>query len=188
MTEIVSTNKPRPQSAARTIATIALGVVFITICAKLRVPSWPVPMTLHTLAVMTLAVGFGPRLATATFLTYLAVGAAGLPVFSGSPERGIGLAYLMGPTGGYLAGYLAASWVTGTLALGRRTLGRTLAMLAGLAVTYLAGLAWLALFVPLRDVMALGFMPFIGGDLVNIAMVATGALVLPARLAARLGR
>lgn len=188
MTEIISTSRPRPQSAGRIIATIALGVVFITLCAKLRVPSWPVPMTLHTLAVMALAVGLGPRLATATFFAYLAVGAAGLPVFSGSPERGIGLAYLMGPTGGYLLGYLAASWVTGTLALGRGTIGRTLAMLAGLAVTYLAGLPWLALFVPVHDLLALGFTPFIAGDLLNIAMVAAGALAIPARLIGRIGR
>lgn len=188
MSQALSLSRPDLRSMARTAAVIVLGVVLITLCAKLRVPSWPVPMTLHTLAVMALAIAMGPRLAAATFLAYLAAGAVGLPVFSGTPERGIGLAYMAGPTGGYLLGYLAASWLTGALALGRGTIGRTLAMLAGLAVTYAAGLLWLALHVPASRLVALGFTPFILGDLVNIAMVALGAALVPARLLKKTGR
>lgn len=165
----------------RQTATIIAGVALITLCAKLRIPSWPVPMTLHTLAVMGLAIGLGPRLATATFFAYLAAGAAGLPVFSGTPERGIGLAYMVGPTGGYLLGYLAASWVTGTLAQARGMVGQTLAMIAGIAVTYVFGLAWLTLYLPVDQVVPLGFTPFILGDLINIGMVAIGAALLPRR-------
>lgn len=172
----------------RPAAVVVAGIALITLCAKIHIPSWPVPMTLHTLAVMAIAIAAGPRLATATFFGYLAVGAAGLPVFSDSPERGIGLAYMMGPTGGYLLGYLAASWVTGALAEGRRTLGRTAAMLAGLAVTYAVGLPWLGLFVPAGKILALGFTPFILGDLINIAMVAAGAALLPARFIGTIGR
>lgn len=188
MNRISALSRPNVQTAAKTTATVLLGVALITLCAKLRVPSWPVPMTLHTLAVMGIALAAGPRLATATFLAYLAAGAAGLPVFSGTPERGIGLAYMAGPTGGYLAGYLAASWLTATLALGRGTIGRVMAMLAGLAVTYAAGLAWLTIYVPAGQVVALGFTPFILGDLINIAMVAFGAALVPARVLAKLGR
>ncbi|CAD5249142.1 Biotin transporter [Bosea sp. 62] len=176
------------RSLARSAGVIILGVALITLCAKVRVPSWPVPMTLHTLAVMALAVATGPRLATATFFAYLAVGATGLPVFSGSPERGIGLAYMVGPTGGYLLGYLAGSWVAGSLAIGRGTIGRVLAMLAGLGITYALGLPWLAFFVPLNQIIPLGFTPFILGDLINIAMVAVGALFVPPRLIGRVGR
>ncbi|QEL23626.1 biotin transporter BioY [Bosea sp. F3-2] len=177
-----------PRSIARNVGVIIVGVALITLCAKIKVPSWPVPMTLHTLAVMALAVAAGPRLATATFFAYLFVGAAGLPVFSGTPERGIGLVYMAGPTGGYLLGYLAASWVTGSLALGRGTIGRALAMLAGLGVTYALGLPWLAFFVPADQVIPLGFAPFILGDLINIAMVAIGALFIPSRLIGQIGR
>lgn len=168
--------------AAKTAVTIVLGVALITLCAKLRVPSWPVPMTLHMLAVMALSVTLGPRLAAATLLSYLAAGAAGWPVFSGTPERGIGLAYMVGPTGGYLLGFLAASWITGTLARGRGVVGRTLAMLAGLAVIYSAGLSWLALYVPANQLIALGLAPFLPGDLTSIAIVAVGGALLPARL------
>lgn len=85
------------------------GAVLITLGAKLQVPFWPVPMTLHTLAVFFLAAAFGPRLGMAAMAAYLVAGAAGLPVFSGTPARGIGLAYMVGPTGGYLAGYLLAA-------------------------------------------------------------------------------
>ena len=98
-------SRPILLGVARKGAVIVLGVALITLCAKIRVPSWPVPMTLHTLAVMAIALAAGPRLATATFMAYLMAGAAGLPVFSGTPERGIGLAYMVGPTGGYYPAY-----------------------------------------------------------------------------------
>ncbi len=180
-----------PRTADRFVRPAAIvlgGIALITLCAKIHVPFWPVPMTLHTLAVMAIAIAAGPRLAFLTFLGYLAAGAVGLPVFSGTPERGIGIAYMMGPTGGYLLGYLVASWLTGWLALGRKMLGRSLAMLAGLAVTYAVGLPWLTFYVPVNDVIALGFTPFILGDLINIAMVAGGAALVPQRFIGTLGR
>ncbi len=188
MSQALTLTRPHLLAAAKTVSVVVLGVALITICAKIHVPFWPVPMTLHTLAVMAIALAVGPRLATATFLAYLAAGALGLPVFSGTPERGIGLTYMVGPTGGYLLGYLAASWITGTLALGRGTLGRTAAMLAGLAVTYAIGLPWLGLYVPADKILPFGFTPFILGDLINIAMVALGALFVPARLLGKIGR
>ncbi|MBK3395457.1 MULTISPECIES: biotin transporter BioY [Methylobacterium] len=168
-----------PLRAARSLAVVVAGVLLVTLAAKVQIPFWPVPMTLHTLAIMALAVGLGPRFAVATMLGYLAAGAAGLPVFSGTPERGIGLAYMAGPTGGYLAGYLLAAGLTGALAAGRGLLGRVAAMLAGLAVIYALGLAWLALFVPADRVIALGLLPFLLGDLVKIGLVAAGSSVLP---------
>ena len=94
----------------------------------------------------------------------------GLPVFSGTPERGIGLAYMAGPTGGYLAGYLLAAGLIGWLAAGPGWMGRAMAMLAGLAVVYVAGLAWLAIFVPAPELLAVGLAPFLAGDLVKIAL------------------
>ena len=188
MNSISALFRPAMLGLARKGAVILLGVTLITLCAKIRVPSWPVPMTLHTLAVMSIALAAGPRLAMATFTAYLMAGAAGLPVFSGTPERGIGLAYMVGPTGGYLLGYLVASWVSGAMAQGRGTPGRIGAMLAGLAITYAAGLLWLIKFVPVGEVVALGFMPFILGDLINIAMVALVARALPRRFMGRIGQ
>src|ERR1700734_3286333 len=122
--------------STRTALTVIVGATLMTLAAKVQIPFWPVPMTLHTLAVMAFAVAFGPRLAASIFLAYLAAGAAGLPVFSGSPERGVGLAYIVGPTGGYLAGYLVACWLVGVLAAGKGALGRLGAMLIGMASVY----------------------------------------------------
>ena len=156
----------------RPLAIGIAGVTLLTISAKVQIPFWPVPMTLHTLAVMAFAVLLGPRMATAIFAAYLAAGATGLPVFSGSPERGLGLAYIAGPTGGYLIGYLIASGMTGWLAAGRGLLGQVLAMLAGLGVVYGLGLIWLAVFVPSAQLLAVGVLPFLLGDLVKIALVA----------------
>lgn len=169
-------------AVARHALIVAVGAGLMVLAAKTQIPFWPVPMTLHTLAVMAFAVMLGPRLAVSIFAAYLALGAAGLPVFSGSPERGIGLAYMLGPTGGYLAGYLAASWLVGMLAWGRGMLGRLLAMLAGLALVYAAGVAWLALFIPASQLAAAGLWPFLLGDLLKLGVVAAGSALLPAVL------
>ena len=158
----------------QSIATVIGGVALLTLSAKIQVPFWPVPLNLQSMAVMAFAIGLGPRLAVAIFVAYLAAGASGLPVFAGSPERGLGLVYLAGPTGGYLAGMLAASWVTGTLGTGRNFIGRTGAMLVGMALVYGLGTAWLALYVPASRLLAEGIVPFLLGDLVKIALVAVG--------------
>ncbi len=172
----------------RQAALILAGVALLTLSAKVQIPFWPVPMTLQTAAVMAIALAVPPRMALAVFGAYLAAGALGLPVFAGTPERGIGLAYMAGPTGGYLAGY----WLAGGLvsALARSALlaplgvwGRTIAMLAGLAAVYALGLLWLTAFVPARALLAQGFLPFILGDLLKIALVAAASAALPGRRA-----
>lgn len=154
---------------------VLAGVAILTASAKITVPFWPVPMTLQTMAIMAIALATGPRVACATVLGYLALGAVGLPVFAGTPERGIGLAYMVGPTGGYLLGYLIASWLVGALAQGRGTLARFGIMMAGMIPVYVMGLAWLAAFVPLEKVAEYGFTPFILGDTIKIALVALGS-------------
>lgn len=174
----------RPAAPWRVLAIALAGAALITLGAKVQIPFWPVPMTLHTLAVFTLAAALGPRAGIAAMATYLAAGAAGLPVFSGTPERGIGLAYMVGPTGGYLLGYLLAVGVIGWLAQGRGMAGQALAMLAGLAVVYAVGLPWLAGFVPASGLLAAGFAPFILGDLVKIAL-ACGLMTALRRLKGR---
>jgi biotin transport system substrate-specific component len=185
---VVTPNASRPGTAAQNAIIVIAGAALMTFAAKVQIPFWPVPMTLHTLAVMAFAVAFGPRLAASIFLAYLAAGAAGLPVFSGSPERGVGLAYIVGPTGGYLAGYLVASWLVGVLAAGKGALGRLGAMLIGMAPVYGLGVAWLAVFIPARDLLAAGVLPFLLGDLVKIGVVAAAGMALPASVARLRGK
>lgn len=168
--ELLTPSLTRPASLWYGLAFALCGAALITLGAKVQIPFWPVPMTLHTLAVFFLAAVLGPRLGIAAVATYLGAGAMGMPVFSGSPERGIGLAYMVGPTGGYLIGYLAAAAVIGWLSQGRGWLGQALAMIAGLIVVYIPGLLWLTRFVPESDVMAAGFTAFILGDLVKIVL------------------
>ncbi|MGU3496845.1 biotin transporter BioY [Xanthobacteraceae bacterium A53D] len=176
------------RTPAAGIACVIAGAALLTLSAKMQVPFWPVPMTLQTLAVMALALALPPRLAIGAMLAYLGAGALGLPVFAGAPERGIGLAYMAGPTGGYLAGYLAAMALVSTLAQRRGQasgfLARTMAMLAGLALVYACGLAWLALYVPASALLAQGLLPFLLGDLVKIALVAAGAGLIARRAGA----
>ncbi len=129
-------------------ATLAIvGSLLLTVSAKTHVPFWPVPMTMQTFAVLVIAMVYGPRLGTATVLLYLMEGAAGLPVFSGTPEKGIGLDYMAGPTGGYLVGFLVAAALLGflnTRGWDRHFFTTLLAMTLGTLVILLMGYGWLA--------------------------------------------
>lgn len=130
-----------------------LGSALLTLSAKTQVPFWPVPMTMQTFVVLVIGMSFGARLAGATVLLYLCQGALGLPVFAGTPERGIGLAYMMGPTGGYLAGFLIAAILVGWLAERgwRRSILRiAVAAAIGHLVMLTLGTAWLAAAVGCR--------------------------------------
>lgn len=176
--QITAASSRLPSRAIPFSVAVIVGVCLMTLSAKVQIPFWPVPMTLHTLAVMAFAVVLGPSRAVAIFSAYLALGALGLPVFSGTPERGIGLAYMAGPTGGYLLGYLIASGLTGWLAFRRGVLAQIAAMLAGLLVIYGAGTAWLTMFVPLDRLWAAGIAPFLAGDLLKLGVVAAGSALL----------
>jgi len=155
---------------------VVFGTVVLWASAKIQVPFYPVPMTLQTLAVLALGMAYGWRLAAATLLLYLAQGAAGLPVFAGTPEKGIGLAYMAGPTGGYLLGFLMAAALCGWLAergWDRNVLTAALAMLLGNIVIYLPGLFWLGSMVGWdKPVLGWGLTPFLLGDLTKLALAA----------------
>lgn len=160
------------------IAIAATGL--LTLSAKVQVPFYPVPMTLQTLVVLLVGATFGWRLGAATLALYLAQGAMGLPVFAGTPEKGLGLAYMAGPTGGYLAGFLVAAALTGFLAergLTRSVAGALLTMLAGLVAIHGLGFAWLATLIGAEKAYAFGVLPFIGADLLKAGL---GAALLPA--------
>jgi len=165
---------------------IATGIALLTVSAKIQVPFWPVPMTLQVAALMMIAAAYGFRLGTATMAGYLIAGAAGLPVFAGTPEKGIGLAYMLGGTGGYLAGFLVATAIVGFAADRLPKLALWPAMLMGLAAIYALGLAWLAQFAPEGKLLAWGFTPFIAGDLVKITLAAVLVLGAPAALIAKI--
>jgi biotin transport system substrate-specific component len=179
---LVSTVWPQGRSRLfRGVVIAVLGSLLLTLSAKMKVPFWPVPMTMQPFVVLGLGLALGARLAVATVMLYLAEGAAGLPVFAGTPEKGLGFAYMMGPTGGYLVSYLPAAALTGWLAdrgWDRRTGTALLAALGGLALIYITGILWLGTVIGWnRPVLAVGFWPFILGDLIKVAIL---ALAVPA--------
>ena len=164
---------------ARQTMLVAAGVVLIAAAAKVAVPMWPVPITMTTFAVLTVGAAYGPGLGLATLLTYLAVGAAGVPVFAGETA---GLSYMLGGTGGYLVGYALAAGVLGWAArrgLDRTVLGMAAALLAGNLAIYVPGLLWLNQ-MPYAEGWAWtvenGALPFLLGDALKLVLA---AMVLP---------
>jgi biotin transport system substrate-specific component len=161
--------------ALRGLAVVG-GVAVLTASAKFSIPFFPVPLTLQPLAVLLLGAMLGPRLGAATVFTYLCVGAAGFPVFAGTPAKGIGLAYLVGPTGGFLFGFLLSAALVGTLtalAKGRNIAWMLATMVAGMAAIYIPGILWLGTVIGWdKPVLQLGFYPFIYGDLLKIGIAA----------------
>lgn len=150
------------------------GSIALTISAKISIPAIPVPFTLQTLVVLLLGFAYGPALAGATVGLYLLQGAFGLPVFQGTPEKGLGMVYMMGPTGGYLLGFLVAAVVCGKLAQkgwDRRFSTMALGMVLGNAIIYAFGLVWLGTLIGWdKPVLEYGMIPFMAGDLIKIAI------------------
>ena len=157
------------------------GSALIAVSSKVQVPMVPVPMTLQTLVILVIGMAGGWRLGGLTVLVYLAEGAVGLPVFAGTPERGIGLTYMVGATGGYLLGFLLAALVIGLLAEAgwdRSVPLAAAAMLIGNVVIYVPGLLWLGSVAGWDNpILRWGLTPFIVGDLVKLGMA---ALLMPA--------
>jgi biotin transport system substrate-specific component len=150
----------------------ALGLsLLIAASAHINVPFWPVPMTLQTFAVVLIAATAGASLGLAAMVAYLIEGALGLPVFA----SGAGLAVLVGPTAGYLAGMLAAMALVGTAIGG---IQRAIAMVAATCVIYLFGATWLSQFVGIDRAIQVGVLPFLAGDAAKMALawaIATAA-------------
>lgn len=157
-----------PALAVRRAAAIVLGAALVAVAAQVAVPlpGTPVPMTLQPLAVLLVGGALGPRVGAASLAVYLAAGIAGLPVFTPSPVLPPGLGRLFGPTGGYLLAYPVAAYAVGRLAAdGRRWARLGAAVLAGVALIHLGGLAQLILLTGSAERAAhLGTWPFLLGD------------------------
>ncbi len=165
----------------RNITLAVAGSLALWVSAKIQVPFFPVPMTMQTFVVLVIGMTFGWRLGGATVLLYLAEGASGLPVFAGTPEKGVGLAYMVGPTGGYLAGFLAGAVFIGWLgekSWDRSFLTTLAAMFLGTAVIYAFGVVWLGTVIGWdKPVLQYGVYPFLPAEAFKIAL-ATAVLPL----------
>jgi biotin transport system substrate-specific component len=159
---------------------VVLGIALLTIASKIRVPMWPVPVTMGTFAVLALGAAYGPKLGLATIAGYMVLGALGANVFAGTGADASGIAYMMGGTGGYLVGYVLATVALGLMA--RRGWDRSVvwmaaAMLVGNAIIYVPGVLWLGVLYGWdQPILAWGLWPFLVGDALKLALAAA---VLP---------
>ncbi len=181
---LLGTLQPKGDTArlASNLVTVVLGTVLLTIAAKIQVPTWPVPVTLQSLAVAGLAAAFGARIGVATLALYILEGMAGLPVFAGA---GAGAAYILGPTGGFIIGWLAMAYIIGRAAdMGAsRSFPKLFgAMIVGNAFSFALGFIWLAAMAGsagwidqsniLGSAFAKAVQPFIVWDVLKMALAA----------------
>lgn len=177
------------RNVLRMAALAVLGSALLWASAKAQVPMWPVPMTMQSFVVLVIGFAYGAKLGTATVLLYLFQGAMGLPVFAGTPEKGLGLPYMMGTTGGYLLGFVLCAALCGWMAergWGRGLAGLSVAMIAGSALLFVPGVLWLATFVGFEKAIAFGLVPFLAGAVVKAAL-GVAVLLAAGRTLARQG-
>ena len=157
---------------------VVLGIVALSILAKVKIPMWPVPITMGTFAVLTIGATYGPRLGLATILGYMIIGALGFDVFAGSSAEAYGLTYMMGGTGGYLVGYVLATLALGFAARAgwdRSILMMAVALLLANVLIYLPGVAWLTVLYEgkgLAWAVEVGLTPFVIGDALKLGLAA----------------
>ena len=182
----------------KSLFVIILGSIILTISAKIKVPFYPVPMTMQTFVVVLIGVTLGWKLGLATVFAYLFEGAIGIPVFAGTPEKGLGVAYLMGPTGGYLFGFLVATYVAGSFKydncfdsqkfkLAKENLPFFLALRSAITLPYkniiklifsvsfiyIFGLLWLGFLIGWnKPIFQLGAYPFLLSELFKMLILA----------------
>lgn len=168
-----------PEKGATRLATQLLlavaGSLLLIASAKTKVVLGPVDMSLQTLAVLGIGAAYGLRLGVATLLLYMAQGAMGYPVFQSTPEKGLGLAYMLGSTGGYLLGFVAMAAIVGWAVdrgWGRSIVKMLGAMLVAEVVMMALGFSWLSLLIGVEKSWQFGVVPFIVPDLIKVALAA----------------
>ena len=161
-----------------------LGSIILAVSSKIKIPFYPVPMTMQTLAVLVIGVLFGWKLGIATIILYLFEGIIGLPVFAGTPEKGIGLIYFTGPTMGYLIGFIPAVFFSGLLRVDfkynlfvRFILNFALYSFS-VSFIYIFGLIWLNNFVQADQLLAFGALPFLPAEILKISILSVAVTLL----------
>jgi len=150
-----------------------LGTILLAISAKVKIPFWPVPMTMQTFVVLLLGVVYGWKLGLFTVSLYLLEGIVGLPVFAGTPEKGVGLIYFTGPTMGYLIGFLVAVSLTGFFTFNKNFFKNFTKLVFSVSFIYLLGLIWLGSLIGWdKPVFKLGAQPFLLAELLKVLILA----------------
>ena len=153
-----------------------IGSIILAVSSKIKIPFYPVPMTMQTLVVLMIGIVFGWKLGLATVSLYLFEGIIGLPVFSGTPEKGLGLVYFTGPTMGYLLGFLVAVYISGKFNYDNNIIKNFLKLLIATSFIYILGMTWLGNLIGWdKPIFQLGAQPFLLAELFKI-LIATFAI------------
>ena len=156
----------------KTFLLIFLGTMALTISAKLKIPFYPVPMTMQTFVVLFLGLAYGYKIGLTTVGVYLVEGIIGMPVFSNSPEKGIGLVYFTGPTMGYLIGFLSAVFFAGYLSFKNNIFAIFGKLILSVSTIYLFGALWLGTLIGWdKPILELGVTPFLLAELFKICLL-----------------
>ena len=157
----------------KSLIVIFLGSIILAISAKIKIPFYPVPMTMQTFVVLFLGVSFGYKIAISAVGLYLIEGILGLPVFSNSPERGVGLVYFTGPTMGYLIGFLSASFLASFIKFEDNYLMIFFKLLLAVSTIYILGILWLGNLIGWdKPLIELGVTPFLLAEIFKISLLA----------------
>ena len=149
-----------------------LATIFLAISSKIKIPFYPVPMTMQTFVVLFIGIAFGWKLGLATISLYLFEGAIGLPVFSGTPEKGIGLIYFTGPTMGYLIGFLVAVFLAGSFNYSKNLIMNFIKLTFATSFIYILGMLWLGILIGWeKPIFKLGAQPFLLAELFKILLI-----------------
>ena len=156
----------------KSLLIIFFGSVILAISAKIKIPFYPVPMTMQTFVVLFLGISFGYKVAIATVGLYLIEGILGLPVFSNSPERGVGLIYFTGPTMGYLMGFISACFLASFVKEKDNYLVILIKLILSVSTIYILGILWLGILIGWeKPIIELGVKPFLLAEIAKIILL-----------------
>ena len=151
---------------------VVLGTVLITISAKIKIPFYPVPMTMQTFVILLIGITLGYKVGLATVGLYLFEGIIGMPVFANSPEKGIGLTYFLGPTMGYLIGFLISVYFAGLFKYDKGLLNTFVKLIFSVSFIYILGLIWLGILIGWdKPIFKFGAQPFLLAELFKILLL-----------------
>ncbi len=154
------------------ILVVFLGSILLTISSKIKIPFYPVPMTMQTFVVLFLGMSFGYKIGLASVSLYLLEGIIGLPVFSNSPEKGVGIVYFTGPTMGYLIGFIFATFLAGYFNFKKNILINFIKLLVSVSTIYILGVFWLGNLIGWdKPIIQLGVTPFLLAELFKISIL-----------------
>ena len=156
----------------KSLSIIFFGSLILAISAKIKIPFYPVPMTMQTFVVLFLGMTFGYKIGVATVSLYLLEGIVGLPVFSNSPERGVGLVYFTGPTMGYLIGFISACFLASFIRKSDNYFIIFLRLILSVSTIYILGILWLGMLIGWdKPLIELGLIPFLIAELLKISLL-----------------